>query len=104
MKVTTLIPLRRNDKTKVSKAEKYDILNRIWDTFGGYTIEGKTKGAWEDGDEKFEDKCLKVVIDCDNSRLGEVEELIVSIGKQLGQRAMWVEVQYFDGVRIIRCD
>jgi hypothetical protein len=40
----------------------------------------------------------------DRSRPPEVEQLISEVGRNLGQKAMYVEVQYFDGVRILRID
>ena len=104
MKVTTLIPTKRNDGTPVSNAEMNEITDEIWSQFGGLTIEGTTRGVWVDGDDVYDDECLKVVIDCDNSRYSEVENLVRKIGKRLDQKAMWLEVQYFDGTRILPID
>ena len=33
--------------------------------------------------------------------LSQARELVIQIGRQLGQRAMYFEVRYFDGVEII---
>ncbi len=104
MKFTTLIPTTRNDGSPVTTSELKTILDCFWAAFGACTVEGKTDGYWVDGGTPFQDECLKVVVSCENDRLAEAESLVRDVGKQLGQLAMYFEVQYFDGVRIIRCD
>lgn len=39
---------------------------------------------------------------CDNSRLDEARGEVLRIGRQLDQLAMFFEVQYYDGVQILR--
>lgn len=104
MKFTTLIPTTRNDGSEVSEGEIQQILGMFWQRFEGATVEGKTEGFWVDGDQLYKDICLKVSVSCDSNRLAEAETLIKEIGKQLGQLAMFFEVQYFDGVRILKID
>ena len=49
------------------------------------------------------DDTQPVIVSCDRERLDESRQLIVAIGRQLGQKAMWFEVQYYDGVQILDC-
>lgn len=106
MKVTTLIPLRRNDGSKVSTRELNAILRRLWTKFEGVTREGRTHGEWIDPKDgkRYRDICEKVVIETDRSRLAEITDEIKNIGRSLGQKAMYLEIQYFDGVQFLRTD
>jgi hypothetical protein len=45
-----------------------------------------------------------VVIETDRARLTEITEAIKEIGRSLGQKAMYMEIQYFDGVQFLRTD
>jgi hypothetical protein len=103
MVFVTLIPVRRNDGSAVSGAEQQDIIRGLWRQFGGVTIEGQVTGHWiDDADGRhYQDDSLKVSVLCDTGRLPEAESVVREIGRRLGQRAMWFEVRYADGVRII---
>lgn len=102
MVFTVLIPTRRNDGSEVSDAEMQAILGGLWQRFGGATIDGIVEGHWTDGGEHYQDRSLKVSIACESDRLHEAEEVVLAIGRQLGQLAMYFEVRYFDGVRFLR--
>lgn len=106
MKVTALIPTRHQDGSKVSPSERAEIFQRVWQQFGGATVEGKTQGDWIDPQDgkHYRDECWKLVVVTEPARWLEMEQMIVDIGRRLGQKAMYVEVQYFDGVRILRTD
>ena len=106
MKWTTLIPTRRNNGSKVSDREISRITSRIWTQFGGATVEGPVKGRWVDPKDgrSYSDECLRVTVVCDNDRIAEAERLVREIGEQLGQKTMYFEVQYFDGVRFLRTE
>ncbi len=106
MMFVTLIPVRRNDGSPVSAAEQDEILQGLWQLFGGITIEGQVTGHWiDDADGRhYQDDSLKVSVLCDTSRLADAENAVREIGRRLGQKAMWFEVRYADGVRIIRCE
>jgi hypothetical protein len=106
MKWTTLIPIRRNDGRPVSRAELRRIKVSIWDTFNGATFDGPVTGHWIDATDgrHYQDDSIRVTVVCENERLAEAEELVRQIGKRLGQKAMYFEVQYFDGVRFLRTD
>lgn len=105
MKFTTLIPLQRNDGSKVSRKEMRQLVGRLLATFGGLTEEGVTTGEWlsPTTGKQYRDECLKVFAVCDNSRLDEARELVREIGRQLGQEVMFFEVQYYDGPQFLDC-
>jgi hypothetical protein len=106
MKWTTLIPIRRNDGSRVPERELSRIASRIWRQFGGATVEGPVKGHWVDPNDgrHYADECLRITVVCDSERLAEAERLVREIGNQLDQKAMYFEVQYFDGVRFLSSD
>jgi hypothetical protein len=102
MKFITLIPTRRNDGTEVSDSELAKIKARFWVAFGGCSIEGTVEGHWLEDGKHYIDDSIRISVACDNDRLTEAEELVREIDAQLGQLAMYFEVQYFDGVRILK--
>ena len=104
MKFTTLIPIRYNDGTPIDPGDLQDIQSEFWHKYGGATFENTVQGYWLDDGTLYQDECLKIVVSCDNDRLHEVEQHIIQIGKRLRQEAMYLEVQYYDGVRILKID
>lgn len=104
MKFTTLVPLKHNDGSPVGKKDLNRILRRLQSRFGGLTVEGHVAGRWIEKGELYQDESLKISIACDNSRLEEAQAEVLRIGRQLGQLAMFFEVQYYDGVQILRVE
>ena len=104
MKCTTLIPMNGNDGKPVAEEVTEEVLAMVWEKFPDTTIDGQTQGRWEHEGTVYQDNCFKLVIACHNDRLFEVLELVKKIGKRLGQKAMYLEIQYYDGVRIISID
>jgi hypothetical protein len=106
MTFTTIIPKYRNDKKKVARTELDEILDTLVDQFGGITGEGETVGEWIDPENglRYKDKGVKVTVACDSERLAEAEEAVRQIGRRLGQKVMYLEVRYYDGVRFLRID
>jgi hypothetical protein len=103
MKFTTLIPTTWNDGTAV-KIEVLDrLIQALWRPFRGATQEGIVTGHWIDDDgTEFTDQCEKISIECDRSRLPEAIKSVTRLGRKLGQRAMYFEVDGYDGVQILR--
>ena len=89
MKFITLVPTERNDGTPVSENEMRDILHQFPIRFGGATIEGPVQGHWIDGDKHYRDSCLRVTVICDSGLLEQAKELVIQIGRQLDQKAMY---------------
>jgi hypothetical protein len=105
MKFTTLIPTTWNDGTPIKSAVLERVLDALWRPFRAMTKEGYVTGHWidEDGTE-FTDTCLKVFIECDRSRLVEAIKAVKRVGRRLRQRAMYFEVDGYDGVQILRIE
>jgi len=103
VKFTTLIPTTLNDGTAVKPSTLARLFRGLWWPFGGMTDEGFVTGHWvdEDGTE-FMDRCVKVSIECDRSRLHEAVRAVRRVGLKLGQRAMYFEVSGYDGAQILR--
>jgi len=60
-------------------------------------------GRFADGNV-YVDESLKVCVACDNHLLEEARQFVTEIGRRLGQKAMFFEVQYYDGVQILEID
>lgn len=95
VKAITLIPTHRNDGSPVSEAEFDGIVQRILEKFGGVTIAGRTLGHWTDpkSGQNFKDTCWQVFSCVEDSKVEEFKDLVVQIGRQLGQLAMYFEAQ-----------
>ena len=94
------MPTHRNDGTKISVKERREILRQVRDAFGGYSLEGPFQGAWVADDGKvYEETSYRLEVIIAPEQLQVARELVVRIGKQLGQRAMYFEVR--DGGEII---
>ncbi len=104
MKFTTLIPTRRNDGSKVKPSELVGLINKLFHAFGAYTIEGKVKGVWMDEGKTYHDECLKIVIACEEDKLELAQRLVIEIGRQLGQLAMYFEIDRTSEVRNLRIE
>jgi hypothetical protein len=94
MIVVTRIPTHRNNGRKVTRAEMRSIINRILDTFHGYSMEGPMQGGWvaKDG-KRYVENSFRMEIVVGDDRVDEARELFMSIGRQLGQRAVYFEVR-----------
>lgn len=103
MKFTTLIPLQFNDGTEVPEARLEQIVNDLAQQFGGCSDEGVTKGQWVDPKDSqlYRDESRRVSVVCDSSLLWDAQETVITIGRELGQRAMYFEVRDYDGVHIL---
>jgi hypothetical protein len=100
----TLVPTRRNDGSAVRKRELDAVLDLFWQRFGGATIERGIEGHWVDmaNGRHYHEQSVRVTVNCPAERLAEAEALVLEIGRQLGQKAMYFDVRYYDGVRILR--
>jgi hypothetical protein len=92
--VITRIPTHRNDGAMISAAARREILRQVRDVFGGYTLEGPFQGAWVADDGKvYEETSYRLDVIIEPGQLQVARELVIGIGKQLGQRAMSFEVR-----------
>lgn len=92
--IVTLIPLTHRGGKEISEIEMAGIFERFYLLCGGYTIEGRTEGAWRNEQGKKElDECLKLSLVIDEAHRDDLRRLVLEIGKELGQAAMlWQEL------------
>lgn len=103
MLVITRIPTHRNDGSKVSQRERRAFLTQVRDAFGGYSLEGPFQGAWVGDDGRvYEETSYRLEVLVPAERLGEARALLMGLGRQLGQRAIYFEVR--EGGEIIELD
>ena len=103
MLVVTRIPTHRNDGSMIGRREHRAILTLVRDAFGGYALEGPFQGAWvADDGQTYEETSYRLEVVVPPERLSDARELFIRIGKQLGQRAMYLEVR--EGGEIIDLD
>ena len=71
--------------------------------FGGCSNEGITKGQWVDPQDEqvYRDESQSFSVVCDRSLLWDAQQAVTTIGRELGQRAMYFEVRDYDGVQIL---
>jgi hypothetical protein len=94
MIAATRIPTHRNDGSKVSKRELRAILKRVRDAFKGYSLEGPFDGAWVARDGRvYEERSHRLEVVILREEINKARQLFVSIGRQLGQRAIYFDVR-----------
>ena len=94
MLVITRMPTHRNNGLKISVTERRDLLRLVRDSFGGYSLEGPFQGSWVADDGKvYEETSYRLEMIIEPGQLQEARELVIQIGRQLGQRAMYFEVR-----------
>ena len=78
-------------------------LDLIRDTFGGYSLEGPSEGAWvADDGQVYQETSFRLEVLVLAERVSEARELFMRVGKQFGQRAIYLEVR--DAGEIIDLD
>ena len=101
--VITRIPTHRNGGRKISAKERREVLRQVRDAFGGYSLEGPFQGVWVADDGKvYEETSYRLEVVIGPGELQEAREMVIRIGKQLGQRAMYFEIR--EGGEIINID
>lgn len=104
MKITVLIPTTRNDGSAVSETEQDGIVRLFWTNFGAASVDGRVSGYWVNDGTLYLDDSLKLFVVCDESQLDACLTIVKAVGKQLGQLAMYVEIDRHTDVRIIDID
>src|SRR5437660_12367231 len=93
LKCIVLIPLARNDGSPVKAKELRGILNRLLEAFGGYTVAGSVEGGWRSpSGKKYHERNTQVWVVVERHQLPALRRLVVQVGRQLGQEAMYLEV------------
>lgn len=102
MKWVTRLVTHDNAGRKIRRAVLRGLLEQVRNAFGGYSLDGPGLGAWTDARGRlYEEDSYVLTVICDRSRYLEARELVISIGRELGQLAMYFEVRDVDGVEII---
>jgi hypothetical protein len=66
----------------------------VRDAFGGYTLEGPFQGAWvADDGKRYEETSYRLEVFVAPEDVKAARELFMSVGSQLGQRAIYFEVR-----------
>ena len=104
MLFTTMIPVADNDGNEFPPPTLQDVFDRLAAVGQGSTVDGPTQGTWIDPDsgETFRDECWRVKVSCEREQLEAARQLVLQIGDELEQLAMYFEVQYYDGVQILK--
>jgi hypothetical protein len=93
MIVVTRIPTHRNDGSEISESELTRILNRVVDKFHGYSWEGPCHGVWISADGTvYREKSYTLEVVVPRERIKHSRAHFARIGKQLGQKAIYIEV------------
>jgi hypothetical protein len=102
----TLIPQARNDGSPVTAAEQEQILGQLLGIAGRLTIEGTVEGIWHDeqSGKTYRDRSCKVILGCPWQRAAELEALVADIGRQLGQKEMYLEIRGGSVINTIPCE
>ena len=101
VKATFLLPVKDNDGRDLL-AEIEEARSQLWLSFRAYTNEGRVRGAYEmaDGSQatEFHEKFTLVL---DDSRSGELEEVIKGFKAKTTQETMYLEIQHAVELRLI---
>ena len=91
-KYILLLPLTYNDKSKVPKSVKEQILGDLFALAGGYHIAGTGQGAYlMTSGEKQVDYSLEIWLAIEEKDEQELKALVAKFGALLGQEVMYLE-------------
>jgi hypothetical protein len=94
IKATALIPKFYNDGQKVPNKVYRSFENKLLEIAGGFSNDGTTAGSWmDDNNEIYKDRSLRYIVTVKtNKQLKAVKEAVIEIGKELRQKAMYIEI------------
>lgn len=81
------LPLQYNDGTEVEPEKLVAIFQDLDRQFSGHTNHGVSQGSWEGQVEPM----LTIEVAVSPNRLEEFRQVVYSIGKSLGQHAMYLD-------------
>lgn len=102
VKAVFYVPIKDNDGRSL-KAEIVDLESELFLTFVGWTSLGMVKGAWRmaDGTQSLDDSEAYALI-LDESRLSELEEILLSFKNKTTQEAIYLEIHRNVEIRFVR--
>jgi hypothetical protein len=92
VKYVLLLPLTYNDKSKVPKQVRDQILDELYLLAGGYHIAGVGKGAYRmQSGQKQVDYSLEVWLAIEEEHEQPLKEMVARFAALLGQEALYLE-------------
>jgi prepilin signal peptidase PulO-like enzyme (type II secretory pathway) len=92
VKYVLLLPLTYNDKSKVPKSVKDQILDELFLLAAGYHIAGVGKGAYRmKSGQKQIDYSLEIWLAVEEDDVPALRQMVARFGAMLGQEAMYLE-------------
>ena len=77
------------------------IAQRLALRFNGCTMDRNVEGLWYDGPTLYHDHHVRMIVKIESSQREEAVQLAKEIGRELRQKAMFVEVVEKDGIQIL---
>src|SRR5688572_13151237 len=101
VKAVFYLPLRDNDGRDLSNEIAW-VQGELFIRFAGWTFHGFVKGAYQmkDGTRTLDESAAYFVV-CDESRLGELEQLLRDFKGQTTQEAIYLEIHRDVEVRFL---
>jgi hypothetical protein len=103
-KATFFLPLIDNDGRELS-AEQQEVRKQVFDLFDGWTFLGYVEGTFRmnDGTQSF-DRCAAYLVVLDESRIVELESVLLAFKSKTLQEAIYLEIQRGGEFRFLRKD
>jgi len=92
VKATFLLPVRDNDGRDLLP-EIRRVRRGLWGRFHAYTIDGQAEGVYQMADgTQASDIHMKISLILDDSRLGEIEEVLLDFKTKTTQETIYLEI------------
>ena len=80
------------------------IAQRLALQFNGCTMGRGVEGLWYDGPTRYHDHHVRMIVKTDSRRRQEAVEAAKEIGRELQQKAVFIEFVENDGIEILETD
>jgi hypothetical protein len=100
-KALFLLPLRDNDGRDLA-TEIADVRTELYARFAAWTFEGYVEGAFKmsDGTQAI-DRNAKYMVFLDETRIGELEQVLVDFKRKTVQEKIYLEIQHNVDIRLL---
>ena len=99
-----MVPLADNDGQPFGEARILNIAQRLAMQFNGCTMDRGVEGLWYDGPTLYHDYHVRMILKIDRHRREEAVAVAKDIGRELRQKAIFLEVVEEDGIQILDID
>jgi hypothetical protein len=101
VKAIFLLPERDSDRRSLA-AEIEEARSQIWDLFHALTNEGQVLGDYRMADgTRAEDSSKRYSLILEESRLSELEEILLAFKRKTTQEAIYLEIQHGIELRLL---